>query len=194
MDFQVNQADNTGIFPQFFIEPKEHKAKSLEAGRPIFVDQEYVRIVIAGDSKSSPVHKVNQSHIDRWPDHYRAFKQGHEAPIEGTPLNQWPSISASQAAELKALNIHTVEALAQLPDTGIQRIGMGGRELVKKAVAFLEAAKDTAAAQKYAAENERLRNDVEMLQQQIKELASLIDEKTSPDDTPKRGPGRPPKN
>lgn len=194
MDIRANQGNNAGIFPQFFIEPKQHKAKSEEAGRPIFIDQEYVRIIIAGDSKSSPVHKVNQSHIDRWPDHYRAFKQGQEAPVEGTPLSQWSSLPAYRAAELKALNIHTVESLAQLPDTGIQRIGMGGRELVKKAQAFLETAQGNAAAEKYAAENERLRADIDMLQQQVKELAAMVDEKTSPDDQPKRGPGRPPKN
>jgi len=37
---------------------------------------------------------------------------------------------------LKTLNIHTVEALAQVSDTNLGNIGMGARDLRDKAIAL----------------------------------------------------------
>lgn len=188
---QPEQQNNTGIFPKFLIKPVLNGAKTKEAGRPIYDDREFVEIVIAGDSKTCVSHKVTDEHRNRWHREYQAFKQGLESPVDGTPLSEVPWLSASQVMELKALNIFNIEALANLPDTGINRIGMGGRELVKKAQAYIEAAKDGAALQKYAEENEKLKTDVKMLQDQIKELSSMLDDLTQDQ---KKGPGRPPKN
>lgn len=169
--------NQSGIFPKFFMKPVQNHAKSAEEGRPIFEDVEFIEIMIAGDAKSQVESKVSQKHIDRWPREYEAFKNGLEATVTGTPITEWPAITASRAAELKALKIFTVEALAEIPDTAIQRIGMGGRDLVTKAKAYIEAAKDGAAVERYAKDNESLRNEVDMLKEQLKELSASIDKK-----------------
>lgn len=166
---------SNSIFPIFQTQAIQHNGKSEEAGRPIFEDREFVEIHIAGDNKSVVVKKVDDAIIGRWPEQYKAFKADKEAPLDGTPINEWPAITVSKAAELRAINIKTVESLAELKDTGIQRIGMGGRELVKKAQAFLKASKSTAAAQKFAAENVKLHDEIDMLKAQIKELADKMD-------------------
>lgn len=168
------------IFPIFKTQAVEVKAKSAEEGRPIFEDREFVEIHIAGDNKSIVVHPVRDEHKERWPEQYKAFKEGKEAPMEGTPLAEWPILTASKVAELHSMKIKTVEQLAEIKDSTINRLGMGARELVKQAQAFLDVSADVAAAQKYAAANEQLENEVAMLKQQIKELSDQItDQKKS---------------
>lgn len=167
---------DTSIFPIFQTQAVQHNGKSEEAGRAIFEDREFVEIHIAGDNKSVVVKKVDQTIIDRWPEQYAAFKAGKEAPVDGMPIQEWPMLTVSKVAELKALNIKTVESLAELKDTGIQRIGMGGRELVKQAQAYLKVSKSAAAAQKYAKENEKLHDEIDMLKAQIKELSDKMDQ------------------
>ena len=169
MDIQANQSSG-GVFPIFRIRAVPNKPKSLEAGRPIYEDVEWVDIHIAGDNKTVVSKKVTAEHRQRWPEHYSQFKAGIENPIVGTPLEQWPVLPASKVAELKALNIRTVEDLSALTDAQIQNIGMGGRELVAQATAFIDAAKDSAGLEKLAAENSRLRDELEMLKEQIQAL------------------------
>ena len=175
---------NGGVFPFFKIRAVEDKPRSLEEGRPIFKEVEWVEIRIAGDTKTVVSKKVTDEHRQRWPEHYARFKAGIADPIIGTPLSQWPSLSTARVAELKALNIHTVEDLAGLSDSGIQNIGLGGRDLVAKAKAFMDAAKGNASVEKLAAENNRMKEELEMLKRQIAELGA----------EPKRKPGRPRKS
>lgn len=167
--------NQSGIFPRFYYEPFQNKAKSDEAGRPIFDKREMVEIHIAGDNKSVTVAKVTDTHRHRWPQQYEAFKREEEIPIDGTPINEWPALSVTQVAEMKALNIHTVEALADLRDAGIQRLGMGGRQLVAKAKAYIEAASGNAGTEKLAAENETLKDRIALLESQLKELNDRFD-------------------
>jgi hypothetical protein len=100
------------------------------------------------------------------------------------PVEQWPQITRAQAMTLKAMHVHTVESLAEVHDGHIDKLGQNGRELRTKAKAFLELAKDTAAAQAHAAENQALKDQIAELQRQFAQLSAQ---------TEKRGPGRPPK-
>lgn len=163
-----------GIYPFFSVEPVHMENLSEKEGRPIYHDVEMVRIVIAGDNKTEIVRKVKDDDRNRWPQEYAAFKRGEERALTGTPVEEWPAINRSQAMELKHLRILTVEMLAAVPDTALQGIGMGARELRAKAQAFLAASKDTAEAQRYAAENERLKDQMADMQRQIRELGALL--------------------
>lgn len=163
---------STGIFPKFFIKAVQDHPASEEEGRPIFKDVEYVEIRIAGDKSTVVVRKASDEDKARWQPVYDAFKAGLDQPIEGTPVDQWPALSVSKVAELKALNIHTVEALCDLPDTGLTKLGMGARELQKKAQAFMDAAKGGALEEKQAAYIARLEQKIELLEGQIKDLGA----------------------
>ena len=186
-------SDNS-IFPEFFVEAVQHDARTEEEGRPIFEERELVRIRIAGDSKSVVVRKVNAEVINRWPEHYKAFKNNMEAPLDGTPLSEWPLLTVSRIKELQALNIKTVEALAELRDSALGRVGMGGRELQNQAIAFIESAKDAGHATRLAAELTKRDDTIEMMGKQIEELSDAMDAlKAGGDETPKRKPGRPKK-
>lgn len=163
--------DNSpGIFPRFYMRIIEDPVASREMGRPIHKEVEYVEIRIAGDNKTVINKKVDDEHRRRWPNVYQAFKNQQQIAVEGTPIEEWPAITEARRKDLKALNIFNVEALAELPENGIQRLGMGARELVAKAKAWLDSAKSTSEIQKYAAENEKLNSRITYLEQQIQEL------------------------
>lgn len=164
------------IIPAFYTEPVEQTFKSKEAGRPIFEDREFVKMIIPGNRGSVAVQPVDDTVKERWPKEYAAFKAGEEIKHEGTLLAQWPPISRSQVEEFKFFNVHTVEHLAALNDTQIQTMGMGVRDLRKSAIVFLDAAKNgTGPLMKLVAENTRQADKIAAQDQTIADLAARLD-------------------
>lgn len=149
-----------GCRPLFHTRQVENKAKSREAGRPIYEDVEYVEILIPGSKNERPVRRVNSNDRERWPEAYRRFKDGQAEAQSGTPLEQWPRMSRSRVMELKAVGIATVEDLAAVKDSNLQNIGPDGRELRQNANNFLKAADE----------------DVGEMQNRIKELEAKVEE------------------
>lgn len=178
-------ADNHGLHVEFYIESVQRAFKSEEAGRPIFEDVEFIKILIPGDKNYSVEREANKADFDRFPLEYARFKNGMKEAEQaiGTPLSQWPAMSRSMAKEFNAMNVFTVEQLAGMSDQGKQAFGMGALEWSVKAKAYLDAAGGGAAIEKYAAENETLKRDMETMRQEIAELSARSDKK--------RGPGRP---
>lgn len=160
----------------FYIDPVENLSKSREAGRPIYEDREMVEIKFVGDTKKvlvAPAHEkfTRDSSTGKWVSyaqayhrHYDAFRTGEEAKGEGTPIEELPFITASRRAELKALHIHTAEALSQLEGSNLTNLGMFGRELKDKAKVYIEKATDSALANKLVEENTSLRQRLETLE------------------------------
>jgi hypothetical protein len=161
--------------PRFYVKPVKNEFKSNEKGHPVFEDREYVEIHIPGDRGTVTDRQVRPEDRDRWPREYAAFKAGQEAPVEGTPLTEWPAITRSQAEELKFGRVYTVEQLAALPDDLLNRtVSMGGFSLREKAKRFLEAAQGNAPMEKLAAENEEQRATINALQEQMKALTEQM--------------------
>jgi len=99
---------------------------SMEAGRPIFKEFDFIRICVPGDSLTEIDTYANEGHKQRFPRqwaHYQNQVGNHEAII-GTPIEEWTIISRSQADELKGIKFHTVESVANASDLQLQRIGM----------------------------------------------------------------------
>jgi hypothetical protein len=166
-------AMNQGVTAAFFIEPVINPKKSAEAGRPIADNEERVRLFLAGDQYTQPVHPVDQAIRDRFPEAYRVFKEKGEMHIEGTPIRQWAALTPANIAEFEAIKIFSVEGLAQIPDSSLQRV-MGLREWREKARAYLAVSKDSAAAVKYAEENVRLNDEIGELKRQMAELGAQV--------------------
>lgn len=162
---------------EFYTEPVENPKESAKQGRPIFEDKEFVFVQIAGDPKNTfraPAHSKGAGGItyaERFPDHYRLFKLDQDQQgASGTPLSEVPWLSAARREELKALKIFTVEALAQLDGSLLQRIGMGARELKNKAQAWLDSAADHAGEARLAEELAARDAVIDELRQQMAEL------------------------
>lgn len=172
----IDAGDTRHLHITFMIEPVHNVAKSRAEGRPIFDEQEMVEIKFVGDPKKvlvAPAHdKFTRdgqtgewiSYAQAYHRHYEAFKTGEAAKGEGTPISELTFITASKRAELKALHIHTAEALAGLEGANLARLGMYGRELKDQATAYISHAKETALESRLSAENASLRARLELLE------------------------------
>lgn len=116
---------------------------------------------------------------------YKAWKEGHELPVNGTPLGAWAGINGAQAAAFIAKGVRTVEAVASLPESAQRSISLPNvRELIIQAKAFLDASDQNSVANRMT-EMEKKNAD---LQEQLEAAMQLLEEKSE-----KRGPGRPKK-
>lgn len=176
-----------GLIVRFYVDAVHMKHKSEKEGRPIFEDREFISIIPIGDNKTEVVREVTADDRARFPEEYKRFKDGEQELTSGTPLKEWPHLRPAQVKMLQYNNIMNVEHLAQLGDDAILRLGPGIRDLVRAAQAYLEKAKDTGITQHYAAENERLKEQMAQMQAQLAELAA----RAPAEDESKRGPGRP---
>ncbi|MCR4339646.1 MAG: hypothetical protein NUW01_07140 [Gemmatimonadaceae bacterium] len=142
--------------------------------------------------------KIARHHAERYAKQLEAFKAKSASPeLTGTPLTSWPALDVAQIANLKSLNVHVVEALAELSDQNLVHFPPGTRALREKAKVFLEAAKGNAPIEKLAKENDDLKEQIAALMQNVADLAARIPapaETAEPQIDPaqeKRGPGRP---
>lgn len=152
-----------GVTAVFKLLPQLNEAKSKLANRPVYDDIEVCEIYLAANKYTQPVfpaHEVWKTHksVDangfevvedityamRFAKQYMEFKSGGPQGITGTPLAELPFLTAGKRLELKALNIHTAEALAALDGSNLKMLGMNGRELKNSAAAYLETAAKTA--------------------------------------------------
>ncbi|HET9888485.1 MAG TPA: hypothetical protein VFR10_13340, partial [bacterium] len=145
-DIEVSEAEwrNAGFermgkgknYVFFYDKQIEHKAKSKEAGRPIFITRTMIKKIVPGDHRLVVDTYAREDDYENFPVEYARYQQKHAAKPEGTPIDAWPVLSDTQKAEFRALNIFTVEQFAALPDAANEKI-MGLHELRKKARAFV---------------------------------------------------------
>ena len=173
---------------EFFMQAVENPLKTKAEGRPIFEDREMIRIRFPGDNKrilvdyansetTNPETRERATYAERFPKHYEAFTKNQSYNGEGTPLSELPFLTEAKRAELRALNIQTAEALANMPERNRSALGMGGQQLMMQARAYLERAQGSALETKMAAENADLRAQIEIMRQQI---AGLAQQKPAP--------------
>jgi len=166
------QGSDSRLAVQFYKKSVKQEDASNEAGRPIFKEFDFVRIMIPGDNLTEIDTYAQESHKTRFPRqwaHYQNQVANHE-DIIGTPLEAWPQITRSQAEELKGLKFHTVESIADCSDQQLQRIGMvagmSPYNFRQKAKAFLNLATDSAEVAQREAELQALRAENQKLQEE----------------------------
>lgn len=169
--YHVEHGNDRNLYVEFEIRAVQNNVKSAESGRPIFDEVEFVIIQFAGDRTKKVERKVTAEDRIRFKRQYESFKETGKTVQSGTPIEQWTMLTKSEAAEMKAIGIHTVESLAELPDVSLT--WMGGRVLREKAKNWLKSAADSAFVSKLTSENETLRADIEALKRQITEIASM---------------------
>lgn len=161
-DFE-NPDDTKGVYPRFYVVPKQDEAKSVEAGRPIFTDREYVEIFCVGNENNIVRRPVTDIDRRRFRSAYALFKAGDTEQLVGTPLTEIPWLTRSQVEEFAYLKIKTVEALAELNDA-VCTNNPGTFELKRKAGAWLQKAKEAAPFTALHKENEDLRKRLAALE------------------------------
>ena len=152
---------------RFYKRPVQQEQESLEAGRPIYKEFDFVHICVAGDTLTEIDTYVLPSHKTRFPIQWANYmnRQGANEPeVVGTPVAEWPLVSKSQAEELRAMKFHTVESIAGASDQQLQRMGMAAGmspyAFRDKAKSFLNLATSSAETDKRDQELNSLREEL----------------------------------
>jgi hypothetical protein len=201
IDSDMQGADSR-LAVQFYKKAIKQEDESNEAGRPIYKEFDFVKIMIPGDNLTEIDTYARESHKSRFPRqwaHYQNQVANHE-DIVGTPIEQWPQVTRSQAEELRGLKFPTVESVAFCSDQQMQRIGMAAgmspHNFREKAKAFLNLASNSAdVAQREAelqalkAENDKIKAETDAkltaMQDQMSALLAAVAEKTPKKRKPK---------
>lgn len=171
-----------GNYVTFDWDTEKNEEASIRENRPMFDKVLIMQIHSPGAPKSIPAHVVEREKPGEESRpvefHYRKYKAQIEAfkadatggDMAGTPLDQLPMLDMATKATMRAMNIHTIEALAELPENGIQNLGMGARTWKTQAAAFLEQANGGAPLARLAAENEDLKSRLAELAERMEAL------------------------
>jgi hypothetical protein len=121
---------------------------------------------------------------------YKAWKEGTQVPLDGTPLASWAGVTPEQIDVLRVSGIRTVQNVANLTEGLINKIMLPGlRQLKQTAVEYLDSRAATAQAEEMA----DLKAKLEMLTQMMAEKQDAEAVEGTEEKVVKRGPGRPPK-
>jgi hypothetical protein len=110
--------------------------KTRELGKPIHKEVPFVRIMIPGDATNIVHRPAKDEDKQRFFRQWKAFEDGQEQTPSGTKLELCPFLNPAQIKNLKTFKIHTVEQLAEYPETTLGKIPEG-MELKHKAREFL---------------------------------------------------------
>lgn len=115
---------------------------------------------------------------------YEAWKSGNTVPEGGTPLSAWSGLTPDAVKVLKMAGVKSVEELSELSDSVLTSIRLPDmRNLRKQAGLFLQS-KD----QSVVVEQIKQRDaQIEVMEQQIRELMALVSEATEPSKKDKAG-------
>ena len=185
---QLGGMIHTQAIVDFYNGAQHNDAKSQKAGRPVYDDVEMIRIRWAGNTKSE-LHAPASDRCDRpirnkednsryyvaWKDHpdfkaaYEAFKSGQSSALNGTPISELPFLSEARRLELKAINILTAEALANVDPNS--KLGSGLKDLRQDARNYLERAAGAAVDAKHEAEKAALQQRLDDMEARLAALS-----------------------
>lgn len=114
---------------------------------------------------------------------YEEYLKGNELPREGTPVKTWQAITRAEMHMILGAGYTVVEDLAQVPDSGLNTIGLSGRYLRDLARNWIAEAKDKGINAKALADANA---KIEQQQQTIDSMRMRLERLESDDDGSKR--------
>jgi hypothetical protein len=165
------------IFVEWELRAVEDRAETERQGRIVYRDEEWGNIHKKGELGHVIPYRVKDLKRNSvlWPhisNSYEAWKAGLDAPIEGTPLKEWPLITAAQLRNCTGMNVLSVEDLANLADGAMRFIGGEAVALREKARNWLNAASDVGKA---AATITRLEEENQKLMMMVRKLTEDVE-------------------
>lgn len=167
---------NEGVHASFYLEVSKDQKASIEHGRPIFREYEFIRVTVAGDNTSVMARPATEMDKRRYAPEYKAFRARETPKIVGFPLSEWPGILRSQVEELKFYNVHTVEDLAAVSDVNGQKFPMF-LTLREKARKYLEELEKAAPMEKVREELEARDAKIATLEETVANLVKKLEAK-----------------
>lgn len=191
----VGIAEARPPFVSFEARGEEDREESIKQGHYVTKDVDYVLVTPRGSKdriervahewfdqlkRDSDEGRFPREWVKGFEQMYKEWKEGREAPLSGTAVENWPALSPAQVKALQNLHIRTVEDMAEANEETIHRIGMGGRALKQKAIDWLKTASSVGKVSEelsaLKAENEALRERNTSLQAQLREVADSVKE------------------
>jgi hypothetical protein len=161
------QGADSRLQVRFYKKPVQQEQESIDAGRPIYKEFDFVHICVAGDTLTEIDTYALQSHKQRFPIQWANYMNrvgANDQEVVGTPVAEWPLVSKSQAEELRAMKFFTVESIASASDQQLQRMGMAAGmspySFRDKAKAFLNLATTSAETDKREHEINALKEEL----------------------------------
>jgi hypothetical protein len=152
---------------RFYKKSVQQEQETMDAGRPIYKDFDFVHICVAGDTLTEIDTYALQNHKTRFPVQWANYmnRQGaNDEEVVGTPVSEWPLVSKSQAEELRAMKFQTVESIASASDQQLQRMGMAAG---MSPYAFRDKAKAFLNLATTAAETDKREHEINALKQEL---------------------------
>lgn len=172
---QAQREADKALAVRFYMMPVKNEHRSAEEGRPIFEDTEHAEIRVRGDRNNVVIRPVREEDKIRFRDAYRAYKDGMNAVVNGTPLGEWPACTQSFVEEMKFLGFHTVEQLADASEAVLTRVP-GLTSLKQKAKTFIDYSKGVAPLEKLQTKLEQAESDAAMARQQAADMSARLTE------------------
>lgn len=120
-----------GTYGRFYLHPQLQEDDTYK-------DVVYVEIFIKGNKNTSFSRPAKEEDKVNWPKAWEAFNNNSPEMADGNPITVLPGMGPSQALNLQALGIFSIEDLAELSDSAVMDI-QGGRTLKNRAIAYLAA-------------------------------------------------------
>ena len=145
---RIDMSDIT-VTPVFKYLDLENVPQSEQKGFEVRRTLEVVEVHTAGSRNSAPVFPVDAmwkrdgnrtiTYAERWPEAYRAFKEGGPQNAVGTPLEMLRplGITPEIISLCRAHKIYSVEALNGLSHDGVKALGVHSNRLRDAARAFM---------------------------------------------------------
>lgn len=172
-DSEGRFSEDKKLFVQFYSRPVQDSVASAESKRPIFVDADFVKIMVPGDKRTVIDRMASDEDRQRFPQHFARYKAGQTEQTVGTPLDMLPGITAGKVEEYKHFGIKTIEMLAAASDSVGQQF-MQFQADKTRAKGYLALATDNAAVREVDArlskENEAMKSQLESMQKKFDDL------------------------
>jgi hypothetical protein len=172
-DSEGRYSEDKKLFVQFYSRPVQDSVASAEAKRPIFVDADFVKIMVPGDKRTVIDRMASDEDKQRFPQHFARYKAGQAEQTVGTPLDMLPGMTAGKVEEYKHFGIKTIEMLAEASDSVGQQF-MQFQADKTRAKGYLALATDNAAVKEVDArlskENEAMKAQLESMQKKFDDL------------------------
>lgn len=124
-------------YVKFYRQWVRNNFKSEAEGKEVGDHQDFILIVSPGQSKTEVRRKANEADKHLYAQEFSAYEQGKEMQMSGTPIELLPGLAAGMADALKAQYVYTIEQMASASDMALQKIGMGGADIRKRAKDYL---------------------------------------------------------
>ena len=199
---EMLQEERHGFYVEFELRPEEDREETIAQGMPVFKDVEFAMITMPGGGLV--VDKpINEALLNEWKHGdnrrkppspfahraYEAWKEGREAPVNGTDLKNWPGVTPAQLKTCQNATVRTIEDLAAANADTIRKLGMGGVAMMEKAKAYLASANQNKTSEEVSAlmvKLDALSDTVKRKDEQISDLLERLDESTKKRGRPRK--------